>query len=87
MNDPCVRLTKLHRLTERDSRLAHCVCTILESVATLGYLANSGAKYSCSVTPISYKGDEISRISRLHGYRDLHFGLFGISFCGGELGI
>ena len=29
-----------------------------------GYLASSGAK-SCSATPISYKGDEISRESHI----------------------
>jgi len=32
----------------------------------LGYLATSGAKsYSCSATPMSYKGDGISRVCRL----------------------
>jgi len=51
---------KLHRLTERDSRLAHYFALFGGLEASLGYFATSGAKsdvyltsYSCSATPIS----------------------------------
>jgi len=38
-------LNKLHRLTERDSRLAHYFATILEFGASLRYFATPGTKY------------------------------------------
>ena len=56
---------KLHRLTERYSTLAHYFALFGGLGLRLGYLTSSGAKsdviYSCSATPIFYKGDEISR--------------------------
>jgi len=58
----------MYRLTERDSRLADYFELFWGLRLLLGCLASSGAKYltsySCSPIQISYKGDEISRVSR-----------------------
>jgi len=59
---------KLHRLTERDSRLTHYFVLFWGLWLLLGYLATSGAKSDVIFLlsdPISYKDDEISRPSRL----------------------
>ena len=60
------KINKLHHLTERDS-LTHYFALFCGSGLRLGNLATSGAKsnaiYSCSVTPISCKGYEISQLS------------------------
>jgi len=60
-----IDINKLHRLTERDSMLAHYFALFWG----LGYLATFGVKsltlYSCSPTPISYRGNEIPRVSRV----------------------
>ena len=60
-------LNKLHRLTERDSRLAHYFALFWGLGLCLSYLAlpvQNLTSYSCSVTPISYKGDDILCVSR-----------------------
>jgi len=54
--------TKLHHLTEQDSRLTHYFALFWGLGLCLGYLATSVqnlTSYSCSATPVSYKGDEI----------------------------
>jgi len=53
MNSP---LDKLHRLTERDSRLAHYFALFWGLRLRFGYLATSAAKSDCifcPTTPIS----------------------------------
>jgi len=63
-------ISKLHPLTEHDSRLAHYFVLFWDSGLRLGYVATSGAN-SCVIfllgNPdfISYKYDEISCLSRL----------------------
>jgi len=58
---------KLHRLTERDSRLAHYFALFWGLGLRLDYLATSDAKSDVIfligelATQISYIGDEISR--------------------------
>jgi len=52
-------VNKLHRLTERDSRLAHYFALFGGLGLLLGYLAlpvRTLTSYSCSVTPVSCKG-------------------------------
>jgi len=54
------QFNKLHRLTERDSRLAHYFAQFWCLGLLLGYSATSGAKSDVrflSATPISHKGD------------------------------
>ena len=62
------KTNKLHRLTEWDSRLAHYFAVLGVWGYILGYLATSGIKSDVIfllATPISYKGDNISHLSRL----------------------
>jgi len=70
---------KLHRLTERDSRLAHSFALLRGLGLRLGYLATSGAKFDV----IFLLGDpdflqwqrNFARI--MHRFQDTHFGVFG----------
>jgi len=58
---------KLHRLTERDSRLAHFFALFLGLGLRLGYIATSNAKSDVIFVlgdPDFLQNDEISRISR-----------------------
>jgi len=58
----------LTSLTERDNRLAHYFALVwgLGYVWTIYLLpVKNLASYSCSATPISHKGNEISRVSRV----------------------
>jgi len=62
------KFNKLHRSTERDSMLTHYFALFGGLRLRFGYSATYGAKselHSCSATPISYKGDEISRVSHV----------------------
>jgi len=62
----CSNRNKLHCLTEQNSRLGHYFALFLVWV-TFGLFSYFSYKillsYSCSLTPMSYKGDKILRLS------------------------
>jgi len=72
-------LNKLHRLTQRDSRLAH-FCTTLGLGLHLGYLASSGAKSDIIflIGDPDFLSGQQNFASISLSYRDPHFGLLGV---------